>query len=83
MEIHKTASYSKLKVNLNRNVCARLMYETLGFVTLKIYSMGQVWNVNCVFRDVSATIIIITIFSFPNLTSLNTVGIEKLLRYET
>lgn len=53
------------------------MYETLGFVTLKIHSMDQVWNVNCAFRDVSATIIIITIFCCPNLTSLNTVGRSK------
>lgn len=52
------------------------MYETFGFVTLKIYSMGQVWNVNCALRDVSATIII-TIFSCPNLTSLNTVSRSK------
>lgn len=53
------------------------MYETLGFVKLKIYSMGQVWNVNCAFRDVSATGIIIAIFCCPNLTSLNTVRRSK------
>lgn len=53
-------------------MCARLMYETLGFVTIKIYSMGQVRNVNCAFRNVSAKIIIITIFCCPNLISLTT-----------
>lgn len=65
------------KVNLYGNMCARLMYESLVLVILKIYSMGQVWNVNCAFRDVSATIIIIPIFCCPNLTSLNTVGRSK------